>query len=326
MSIAVTTGDPAGIGPDIALALADLSFGFPVTVLADIELLEHRAAMLGMKVKLEECPGSNDVPHIGNSGLKVRHIPLHAPVEAGTPDRRNAEYVMAQIDAAAAGCLDQSFAAMTTGPVSKALINQAGIAFRGHTEYLSEAGGGRPVMMLATGDELRVALVTTHLPLREVAGMITPEKLRRTLLVLNQDLPRYCGINHPRIGVCGLNPHAGEQGCLGHEDAEIIAPTVAELKKQGLDLSGPLPADTVFTKKYLTRFDVIVAMFHDQGLPVVKHSGFGKAVNVTLGLPFLRTSVDHGTAFEIAGSGAASCSSLAFAIHWTKRSVTRGAD
>lgn len=246
--------------------------------------------------------------------FEIRHLPLPAPVEPGRLDTRNARWVLALLDAALAGCRDGTFDAMVTAPVQKSVINDAGVAFTGHTEYLAErCAVPRPVMLLVAGT-LRVALATTHLPLSAVSGAITGESLDEILRIVDSDLRARWRIARPRIAVCGLNPHAGEGGHLGREEMEVIAPAIARARAAGIDASGPWPADTVFTPRQLERFDVVLSMFHDQGLPVLKHAGFGNAVNVTLGLPILRTSVDHGTALDMAGTGRADSGSLIAAI------------
>jgi 4-hydroxythreonine-4-phosphate dehydrogenase len=270
--------------------------------LADAALLAARAAQLGL-----QWP-----PTAPN--FRIEHIPLAVPVTAGTLDPRNARHVLALLDRALQGCRSGEFAAMVTAPVQKSVINEAGIAFTGHTEYLAAACGvARPVMLLAAGT-LRVALATTHLPLHAVGAAITPQLLDEVLTILQHDLVARFGLPRPRIGVCGLNPHAGEGGHLGHEEIEVIAPAIERARARGIDASGPWPADTIFTPRQLQRFDVVLAMFHDQGLPVLKHAGFGDAVNVTLGLPIIRTSVDHGTALDLAGSGQADAGSLVAAM------------
>jgi 4-hydroxythreonine-4-phosphate dehydrogenase len=240
-------------------------------------------------------------------------VDLAEPAQSGQLNSANARYVLKTITKATKGCMDGVFDAMVTAPVHKGIINEAGFVFTGHTEYIAEMTGGHPVMMLATPG-LRVALVTNHLPLSEVSQAVTHTRLRTVLRVLDQDLRLRFKITSPKILVCGLNPHAGENGHLGKEEIEIIEPVLEGLRKQGLDLRGPLPADTVFTEKYLSSADVVLAMYHDQGLPVLKHKGFGRAVNITLGLPIVRTSVDHGTALELAGTGKADKGSLLYAI------------
>jgi 4-hydroxythreonine-4-phosphate dehydrogenase len=304
--LALTAGEPAGIGPDIclqaALALREEPIDCEVVCLADASLLAARAKLLGLPFPV---PGDR---------FRVEHVSLGAPAVAGKLDVANARHVLALLDRALDGCLAGEFAAMVTAPVQKSVINDAGIAFTGHTEYLADrCGVPRPVMLLAAG-RLRVALATTHLPLRDVGAAITAESLDEILLILQHDLATRFGFARPRIGVCGLNPHAGESGHLGREEIEIITPAIERARARGIDASGPWPADTIFTPRQLTQFDVVLAMFHDQGLPVLKHAGFGHAVNVTLGLPVIRTSVDHGTALDLAGSGKAEHGSLLAAL------------
>jgi 4-hydroxythreonine-4-phosphate dehydrogenase len=245
--------------------------------------------------------------------LTVLPVRLADKVQPGLLNQLNADYVLTSIITATQGCLDGQFQAMVTGPVHKGIINDSGVCFSGHTEYIAEITGGCPVMMLATPG-LRVALVTTHIPISAVSQAITSSRLTTVIKQLNQDLQKRFSLNHPRILVCGLNPHAGESGHLGKEEIEIIEPVLNFLRKQGINLHGPLPADTLFTPKYLETADAVLAMYHDQGLPVLKHKGFGNAVNITLGLPIIRTSVDHGTALDLAGTGSADCGSLQLAI------------
>ena len=245
-----------------------------------------------------------------------------APVQAGTLDSANAAYVLETLDYAVQGCADASFQAMVTAPVHKGIINDAGIAFSGHTEYLAAATATDTVVMLLATDELRVALVTTHVPLHEISALITRERLQRIIRALHHDLQQRFGIAQPHIKVCGLNPHAGEDGHLGREEIDTIIPTLEGLREEGIDLDGPLPADTVFNSRYIAGSDAILAMYHDQGLPVLKHSGFGRAVNITLGLPIIRTSVDHGTALELAGTGKVDTGSLQVALN-TARTMAR---
>jgi 4-hydroxythreonine-4-phosphate dehydrogenase len=303
--LALTAGEPAGIGPDLLLQLAAHPSGAQRVVIADPDVLEQRARQLGLSVRLVGFSPDSPRRPTPAGVLEVSPVPVAAPVQAGRLNPVNAGHVLALLETAAAGCIDGRFDAMVTGPVHKGVINQAGHPFTGHTEWLAErAGGRRPVMMLTAGS-LRVALATTHLPLRAVADAITKELLTEVITILDHDLRRDFGIARPRIVVCGLNPHAGEQGVLGHEDDDIIAPALAALRSRGLDLRGPLPADTAFTPRVLAGADAVLAMYHDQGLPVLKHAGFGHAVNVTLGLPFIRTSVDHGTALDLAGTGRA---------------------
>lgn len=306
----ITSGEPAGIGPDLCLAIAGRDWPCDVVVAADIELLKQRAQQLRLSIRLLPYVASTVVPVHQPGTLRVLHVPTAVPVQPGILDVANARYVLNLLDAAAQGCLTGEFDAMATAPVQKSVINDAGVPFSGHTEYLAEqTGGSYPVMMLAT-DTLRVALATTHLPLQEVSAAITDELLTRVIRIIDHDLRKRFGIPAPRILVCGLNPHAGESGHLGREEIEVIAPTLERLRKEGLHLVGPAPADTAFTPHMLEQADAVLAMFHDQGLPVIKFAGFGDVVNITLGLPIVRTSVDHGTALSLAGTGKADASSL----------------
>lgn len=313
---ALTPGEPAGIGPDLCLLLAAQAQPHPLIAITSRDLLAERATQLGVAVQLlEVTPAAFPDQPAAAGSLYVWDTPLGAPVVTGKLDRANAAFVLQTLTRAAQGCLDGDFAGMITAPVHKGVINEGGIAFSGHTEFLAElTHTEQVVMMLATGD-LRVALVTTHLPLREVADAITPERLERVTRILHADLVHKFGLAAPRILVCGLNPHAGESGHLGREEIDIIEPTLERLRGEGMDLRGPLPADTLFTPKYLQHCDAVLAMYHDQGLPVLKYKGFGAAVNVTLGLPIIRTSVDHGTALDLAGSGNIDTGSLQVALH-----------
>ena len=307
--IVLTPGEPAGIGPDLCLQLAQKSYSAELIAVADPSLLERRARKLNLPLRLREFdPSKEPSPHQPGC-LSILPISLRAPASAGNLNAANAPYVLNSLKQAAEGCLRGTFSALVTGPVHKGIINDAGLPFTGHTEFLAELTGADPVMMLAT-PELRVALATTHLPLSAVSGAITREHLERTIRILYKDLIQYFEFPSPRILVCGLNPHAGEGGHLGREEIEIIGPALDALRTEGIKLFGPLPADTLFTPKYLSQADVVLAMYHDQGLPVLKHAGFGQAVNITLGLPFIRTSVDHGTALELAGSNRGSCGSF----------------
>jgi len=309
--IAVTSGEPAGIGPDICLALAHRGLRCRAVVLADRELLAARAAQLGLAVCLREFDPARAA---AADELEVLHVPLAAPVTAGRLDPANSTYVLALLDRAAAGCMNAGFAAMVTAPVHKGTINDAGIAFTGHTEYLARLTSTARVVMMLAGGGLRVALATTHLALAEVAGAVTRESLEASLRILHRALQQRFGIAAPRILVAGMNPHGGESGHLGREEIEVISPVLNKLRQEGMRLDGPLPADTLFTPRVLAGGDCVLAMYHDQGLPVLKYASFGKGVNVTLGLPIVRTSVDHGTALELAGTGKADAGSLAAAI------------
>ena len=315
LRFAVTPGEPAGIGPDLCLLLATHAQPHPLIAITSRDLLVERAAQLGLAVGLlQVSPGAwPDVPAPPGS-LYVWDTPLAAPVVSGRLDKANAAFVLETLTRAGQGCLDGTFAGMITAPVHKGVINESGIAFSGHTEFLADLTHTRQVVMMLATRGLRVALVTTHLPLRDVADAVTPDRLERVTRILHADLRGKFGIDRPRILVCGLNPHAGEGGHLGREEIDVIEPTLARLRGEGMDLRGPLPADTLFTPKYLEHCDAVLAMYHDQGLPVLKYKGFGAAVNVTLGLPIIRTSVDHGTALDLAGTGKVDTGSLQVAL------------
>jgi 4-hydroxythreonine-4-phosphate dehydrogenase len=294
--------------------LAQSEWQADLVVAGDAPLLEATAAQLHLPLRIAAYdPSQPAVPHAAGT-LKVLHAPTAVPVQAGILDPRNAAYVIGMLDRACDGCMNGEFAAMVTAPVQKSTLMDAGFTFTGHTEYLAlRTRAALPVMMLVSGD-LRVALVTTHLPLRDVAGAITPERLLATLRIVHSDLERHFGFDQPRIAVLGLNPHAGESGHLGREEIEVIEPALHQLRLEGLNIRGPIPADTAFAPQFLSGTDVVVAMYHDQGLPVLKHVGFGNAVNITLGLPILRTSVDHGTALSLARTGKADVGSLRAAV------------
>ena len=312
---ALTPGEPAGIGPDLCLLLASQHQPHPLIAITSRDLLLERAAQLGVAVSLLPVEPGNwpDQPAPAGS-LYVWDTPLNAAVTAGKLDKANAAFVLQTLTRAAQGCMKGDFAGMITAPVHKGVINEAGIPFSGHTEFLADLTRTEQVVMMLATRGLRVALVTTHLPLRQVSDAITPERLMRVTRILHADLQQKFGIARPRILVCGLNPHAGEGGHLGHEETDIIEPTLERLRSEGMDLRGPLPADTLFTPKYLEHCDAVLAMYHDQGLPVLKYKGFGAAVNITLGLPIIRTSVDHGTALDLAGSGKIDTGSLQVAL------------
>ena len=312
--IAITAGEPAGIGPDLCAMIAQRPHAAELIVIADPQLLAERAALLDLPLELIPFdPAAAPVSQAAGA-LKICAEPLMRPCSPGRLDSGNAAYVLRTLTRAADGCLDGRFAAVVTAPVHKGVINDAGHVFSGHTELFAEhTGAPLPVMLLAAG-KLRVALVTTHLPLKDVSAAITPARLEQITRILHGDLQAKFGLPSPRILVCGLNPHAGEGGHLGREEIEVIEPVLASLRAEGMDLVGPLPADTLFTPRLLGGADAVLAMYHDQGLPVLKHVGFGKAVNITLGLPIVRTSVDHGTALELAGSGRAEDGSLEAAI------------
>jgi 4-hydroxythreonine-4-phosphate dehydrogenase len=312
--IVVTSGEPAGIGPDACVALAQAAWDADIVIAADAGLLEATAGALGTPLKIERYDPSKP-PAAHRAGVAtVMHIPTARAVTAGRLDAGNAAYVIGMLDRACDGCMNGEFAAMVTAPVQKSTLMDAGYAFTGHTEYLAaRTRAALPVMLLVSGG-LRVALVTTHLALADVPRAITRDRLRATLRIVNMDVERHFSVPAPRIAVLGLNPHAGEAGHLGREEIEVIQPVIQELRAEGMNIQGPAPADTAFTPDFLRTADVIVAMYHDQGLPVIKHVGFGNAVNVTLGLPILRTSVDHGTALSLARTGKADAGSLRAAL------------
>ncbi len=313
--LALTPGEPAGIGPDLCVQLAQTAHPCELVAIASAELLQQRAEQLGLPLRLRPFDAAQPASPSAAGELTVLNHPLTAAVTPGKLDPANAGYVLQTLRDAANGCMDGRFAALVTAPVHKGVINDAGIPFTGHTELLAELSHTpRVVMMLAT-EGLRVALATTHLPLSDVSRAITRPLLEEVIRILKRDLQRRFAIAEPRILVCGLNPHAGEGGHLGREEIEVIEPLLQQLRDEGMRLIGPLPADTAFTPKQLQQADAVLAMYHDQGLPVLKYKGFGHAANITLGLPFVRTSVDHGTALDLAGSGKAEVGSLAYAIH-----------
>ncbi|KKA45078.1 MULTISPECIES: 4-hydroxythreonine-4-phosphate dehydrogenase PdxA [unclassified Salinivibrio] len=312
--IAITPGEPAGIGPDLVLAMALHAWPHQLVAVANKQMLAERAKQLGLAISLRDYDPRTE-PQAHKAGeLIVAETPIGAPVTPGQLDEANGRYVLDTLTRAAEGNMSGEFAAIVTGPVHKGIINRAGVSFSGHTEFFAQhANVNQVVMMLAT-EGLRVALVTTHIPLAYVSKAITRERLHDVIGILHQDLREKFAITHPRIYVCGLNPHAGEGGCLGTEEIDTIEPALDDLRQQGMDLVGPLPADTLFQEKYLQDADAVLAMYHDQGLPVLKFKGFGRSVNITLGLPFVRTSVDHGTALDLAGTGTADTGSLRTAI------------
>ena len=314
LRIAVTPGEPAGIGPDLLIQLAQRPQSVELVAIADPQLLTERAEQLELPLCIEEFTAS-DAASIRPAGhLRVLPVPTSTPVTCGQLDVANAPYVLQCLDNAVEGCQSGVFAAMVTGPLHKGIINQAGIPFTGHTEYLAEKTATDQVVMMLATEGLRVALVTTHLPLSQVADHINPSHLERVIRILHAELVKHFGLAHPNITVCGLNPHAGEQGHMGHEEISVIEPVLNRLKAEGMQLDGPLPADTVFVPYQLSRTDCVLSMYHDQGLPVLKHMGFGHAVNITLGLPIIRTSVDHGTALDKAGSNDIHTGSLQAAL------------
>ncbi|GHX66276.1 4-hydroxythreonine-4-phosphate dehydrogenase PdxA [Vibrio cholerae] len=317
--IIVTAGEPAGIGPDLVLALSAQDWPHQLVVCADKALLAQRAAQLGIQVKLLDYQRDNPVQAQQAGTLLVEHISLAEPVVAGQLNPANGHYVLKTLERAAKGCMNGEFDAIVTGPVHKGVINRAGVAFSGHTEFFAEQSKTPLVVMMLATEGLRTALVTTHLPLADVSQAITCERLEQIVHILHKDLVEKFAIAEPKIYVCGLNPHAGEDGVLGMEEIETITPTLQRLREQyGMQLVGPLPADTIFSEKYLQQADAVLGMYHDQVLPVLKYKGFGRSVNITLGLPFIRTSVDHGTALDLAGTGQADAGSfwtaLAYAI------------
>jgi 4-hydroxythreonine-4-phosphate dehydrogenase len=318
--IAVTAGEPAGIGPDLCAILAGKRFAARLVFIGDRGVIAGRAAQRGLAFDLPDYSPAQAAP------ASILHIAAPAPVTAGRLDPANGRHVLALLDRALDGCRAGEFAAMVTAPVQKSTINDAGVPFTGHTEYLAGRTGTPRVVMMLAGGGLRVALATTHLPLSEVPVAITREGLVETLRIVDGDLRRRFGIARPRILVAGLNPHAGESGHMGREEIDVIVPALEMLRREGLAITGPLPADTLFTARVLDGADAVLAMYHDQGLPVLKHASFGHAVNVTLGLPVIRTSVDHGTALDLAGAGEIDAGSLeaavALAIELARRAGT----
>ena len=311
-SLVLTAGEPAGIGPDLCVQIAQQPLPCNLAVIADGDLLAARARQLRLPLQLIDVSAASPVQHREGS-LQVLHVPVAETVAAGTLNPANARYVLTTLDRAVAVCQSGQFNGMVTAPVHKGVINDAGIAFTGHTEYLSALTASEVAMMLVGGN-MRVTLATTHLPLRDVAAAITAELIERKLRIIAHDLVSRFLLDHPRIAVAGLNPHAGESGHLGREEIDVIIPALNKLRGEGMNLIGPLPADTLFNPEQLKQFDCVFTMYHDQGLPVLKHASFGGGVNVTLGLPIIRTSVDHGTALELAGTGRAHAGSLLAAI------------
>ncbi|MGK8708424.1 4-hydroxythreonine-4-phosphate dehydrogenase PdxA [Metapseudomonas otitidis] len=323
LRFALTPGEPAGIGPDLCLLLSREAQPHPLIAIASRQLLEQRARTLGVDINLIEVTAERLPTVPAEAGaLYVWDTPLGAEATAGQLDTANAAYVLQTLTRAGQGCLDGLFDGMITAPVHKGVINDAGIAFSGHTEFLADLTRTQQVVMMLATRGLRVALVTTHLPLKDVAAAITTERLERVTRILHADLVDKFGLSQPRILVCGLNPHAGESGHLGREEIEVIEPSLQRLRAEGMDLVGPLPADTLFTPKHLEHCDAVLAMYHDQGLPVLKYKGFGAAVNVTLGLPIIRTSVDHGTALDLAGTGRIDGGSLQVALETAYQMAT----
>lgn len=312
--LAITPGEPAGIGPDIVLQAAQATWPFELVVVADPELLHERAQLLGLPITLKTFSASAE-PAIQPAGTLLVHAVSRAePTTAGVLNPANAAYVLETLEEAISLCTTKAAQAMVTGPVQKSVINEAGASFIGHTEFLQEKTSTPEVVMMLATSQMRVALATTHLPLADVPRAITRERLLQTLAITHTDLRQKFAIENPRIAVLGLNPHAGEGGHMGSEEIDTIIPVLDELRAQGMNLLGPLPADTAFNPKVLEQCDAVFAMYHDQGLPVLKYAGFGQAINITLGLPIIRTSVDHGTALDLAGTGEADWRSLEHAI------------
>lgn len=313
--VVITPGEPAGIGPDLVIELAQRDWPMELVVCADATLLTDRATLLGLPLTLLPYqPDSPAQPQRAHT-LTILPVTLHGDVIAGQLNVANGAYVVETLARACDGCLNGEFAALVTGPVHKGMINDAGVPFTGHTEFFEERSHSPKVVMMLATEEMRVALVTTHLPIKAIPDAITPELLREIISILHHDLQTKFGIRDPHVLVCGLNPHAGEGGHMGTEEIDTIIPVLEEMRARGMNLSGPLPADTLFQPKYLEHADAVLAMYHDQGLPVLKYQGFGRGVNITLGLPFIRTSVDHGTALELAGQGKADVGSFITALN-----------
>ena len=319
--IAVTPGEPSGIGPDLLIQLSQKPLDFELVAYADPTLLISRAKALGLPLKIRLHNQSKPAAS-GKYELSVKPIILKSPVIPGILNSDNSGYVLEALSTAIADCQKKYCQALVTGPIHKGVINSSGVKFTGHTEFLADKTSTKKVVMMLATKGLKVALVTTHLPLSEVPKHITKDSLKETIYILNSDLEKRFGIRRPRILVCGLNPHAGEDGYLGMEEIDIIKPCMNQLRSEGILLEGPLPADTIFTPKYLNNCDAILAMYHDQGLPVIKYKGFGNAVNITLGLPIIRTSVDHGTALELAGTNMGNIGSLVTAIEYAKKMIS----
>ncbi|XOV80855.1 MAG: 4-hydroxythreonine-4-phosphate dehydrogenase PdxA [Aestuariibacter sp.] len=302
IKLAITPGEPAGIGPDLIIQLAQMQWDAQLVVFADKDMLQQRAQELELPLELLEYQATNDdVQKAGQ--LFVHHIACGNKVEPGVLNAENGHYVVETLRVACECNISGEFDAVVTGPVNKGIINKSGVSFSGHTEFFALQSNTADVVMLLATEGLRVALLTTHIPLAYVSKAVTHERLDKVISILHHDLKTKFGIKEPRIYVCGLNPHAGENGHIGKEEIQIIEPALAQLRERGINLTGPLPADTIFQPKYLKDADAVLAMYHDQGLPVLKYKGFGASVNITLGLPFIRTSVDHGTALDLAGTG-----------------------
>lgn len=312
--IAITAGEPSGIGLDLCIMLAQKALPAKITVIADQDALVARAKQLKLPLNITPYTKGVSTQHHGSHTLDVLHVPASNEVEPGKLDKQNSQYVLNTLKAAADGCLSNAFDAIVTAPVHKGIINDAGIAFTGHTEFFAEYTHTDQVVMMLVGGGLRVALATTHLPLNQISKTITREGLTTTIRILHHDLIKKFGINNPCIYVSGLNPHAGENGYLGDEEIKTINPVLEKLRAEGMNLVGALPADTMFSPKNIKQADAFLTMYHDQGLTVLKYASFGEGVNITLGLPIIRTSVDHGTALDIAGTGKAEIGSLLAAI------------
>lgn len=315
--IIVTAGEPAGIGPDLVLALSQYDWPHQIIVCADKHLLKERAELLGLNVSLLDYNPAQPITEQKAGTLIVEHIPLAKPTIAGQLDKANGQYVLNTLMRATKGCMSGEFDAVVTGPVHKGVINRAGVPFSGHTEFFAEKSNTPMVVMMLATEGLRVALATTHIPLAKVSQAVTCERLEQVIAILHKDLQQKFAIQNPKILVCGLNPHAGEDGCLGDEELVTIQPTLDLLRQRDqIDLVGPLPADTIFNENYLNQADTVLGMYHDQVLPVLKYKGFGNSVNITLGLPFIRTSVDHGTALDLAATGRADVGSFQTALKY----------
>mgnify|MGYP003635653120 FL=1 len=313
--VAITPGEPAGIGPDLVIAISQQSWPVELVVVASKALITDRAKQLNLPITLIDYNPNTKARPQAKSTLTIIDIPLAEPAVAGILDVNNGAYVVETLKVASDKNITGEFDAVVTGPVNKGLINKAGVPFSGHTEFFAHQANCSDVVMMLATKGLRVALVTTHIPLAYVAKAITFERLQKITRILHQDLKNKFGIQSPKIYACGINPHAGEDGHLGREEIDVMEPAFAQLREEGINVIGPLPADTIFQEKYLNDADAILSMYHDQGLPVLKYKGFGSSVNITLGLPFIRTSVDHGTALELAGTGKADSGSMMEAIN-----------
>ncbi len=323
--IAITPGEPAGIGPDLVLELAAQDWPVELVLCADPELIRSRAKLLGKEIELIEYNPELPAQPQRAGTLTIAPHKLGQPAEPGVLNAANGRYVLDTLQFACEQNMSHAFSAVVTGPVNKGIINKAGVSFSGHTEFFAQLSETPDVVMLLATTGLRVALVTTHIPLAYVAKAITEDRLIKIITIINSEMKQKFGIQQPKIYVCGLNPHAGEDGHLGREELDIITPTLTKLRDEGIDLTGPLPADTLFQPKYLDDADVVLAMYHDQGLPVLKSVGFGSSVNITLGLPFIRTSVDHGTAIDLAGTGKADAGSMFTAVNQAIEMVEKNA-